>query len=200
MLYNSYSSLICICTRYVGCPVRVYAVGVAVISFVVALRRAVCSRDYARGLHSSRGSVAVRRRGPQRRKAGGVPGGVYDRSGEWSLVCVAWSDFPWASTWVCRSVTSGRGRSSSLLASQSLSHCTACEVVSGRHWIPRWTRSARRGGVLPRGDNSAGGLQKGEVSLLTRTSQVVSRSLDGLVILGGVRSTRDELPPGYPLR
>jgi len=48
--------------------------------------------------------------------------------------------------------------------------------------------TGRRGGVLPRGDNSAGDRQKGEVNLLTRTSQVVRRSLGGFVSLGDERS------------
>jgi len=48
--------------------------------------------------------------------------------------------------------------------------------------------TVRRGGVLPRGDNNTGGRQKGEVNLLTLTSQVVRRSLGGLVSLGGERS------------
>jgi len=46
--------------------------------FVVALMRAVVMRSFL-GLHSSRGRVVVRRLGPQRSSAGGVPGGVYER-------------------------------------------------------------------------------------------------------------------------
>jgi len=112
---------------------------------------------------------------------------VYDRSGEWCSVCVERSSFACSSTWVQLSVTL-RGRSSSLRASQSLSLCVAWEVVVGWYWTPRCTRSTRRGGVLPSGDSNAGERQKGEVSLLTRMSQVANRSLGGLVSLGGVSS------------
>jgi len=54
----------------------VCVVSTACIRIVVALKRAVRREGHALGLHSSRGSVAVTRLGPQRRKAGGVPGGV----------------------------------------------------------------------------------------------------------------------------
>jgi len=85
---------------YSMCDAVVYAVSVTGVWIVVALKRAVCRCGHALGLHSRRGSVIVRRRGPQRRRTGGVPGGVYDRSGRSSLVWVERSSFFGASIWV----------------------------------------------------------------------------------------------------
>jgi len=95
--------------------------------FYVALIRAGCSRDdHKRSRHSMCGSVVVTFRGPQRRRAGGVPGGVYERSG--LLVCVCLFLVNVASARVLRDA--GRRR---VLSSSSLdaSHCVELCVA---HW------------------------------------------------------------------
>jgi len=87
------------CVIYSMCEQRVvYAVSATCVRIVVALKRAVGHEGHALGLHSRRGIVFVMRLGPQRRKAGGVPGGVYDRSGRSSVICVERSVFTGAST------------------------------------------------------------------------------------------------------
>jgi len=51
-----------------------------VYEFVVALKKADVTRSYLLGLHSSRGSVVIRRLGPQSYRVGGVPGDVCEHS------------------------------------------------------------------------------------------------------------------------
>jgi len=91
----------CVCVIYSMCDRRVVHVGsAACVRIVVALKRAVGRGGHALGLHLRRGTVVVTRLSPQRRKAGGVPGGVYDRSGRSLVVCVERSVFTGASTCV----------------------------------------------------------------------------------------------------
>jgi len=52
--------------------------------------------------------------------------------------------------------------------------------------MPLWTLAGRRGGSFG-GDRSGGGLQKGEVGLLTLMSQVARKSRGGRISRGGVR-------------
>jgi len=74
--------------------------------------------------------------------------------------------------------------SSSLRDSHSLPNCVAWAVVFSRHCTPRCTRASCFGGVAPRGERSAGGLQKEKMSLLTLMSQRARSSLGGLVNRG----------------
>jgi len=115
---------------------------------------------------------------PQRRSLDRMPGGVYDCS-VWLTVCVTHSLEIGIFTWMPVSLRSLA--SSSLQVSHSLSDCVACDVVLGLYWSPRWTRASRLGGVTPIDEKSAGGFQKGGVSLLIRIS-----SLGALLVAGSI--------------
>jgi len=143
---------------------------------------------YRRSRHSMRGKVVVYRRGFQRLKAGGVPGGVYERSG--LLVWIGCSPAIDASTCVPQVAVSGWVRSSSSLdVSHCVELCVAWVWVSGWHCTLRCTLAGLLEVGALNGDSRPGGLQKGEVGRRTRISHVARNPRGGRVLLGGVMSS-----------
>jgi len=143
------------------------------------------------------GSVVVTFRGSQRRRAGGVLGEVYERSG--LFVCVCLSLVNVASARVLRdSRRKGVLSSSSLDASHCVELCVARSLVSQRHCTPRCTLADLLEAGSRNGDNRPGGLQKGEVGRRTLTSHVAKNPLGGRVLLGGERSSGVSLHGGGP--
>jgi len=128
----------------------------------------------------------VYRRGFQRLRAGGVPGGVYERSG--LLVCVCSSLVVVASTCVLRDSWRWYAWSSSLDDSHWCETCVALVSVSQRHCTPRCTLAGCLEIGARIGERRPGGLQKGEVGRRTLTSHVARNPRGGRVLLGGERS------------
>jgi len=133
--------------------------------------------------------VVVRCRGPQRLRAGGIPGGVYDRSGLPVCVCCSLARFTSAGTVGRGFLSDGSSACSSAEDSQSLALCVLCSWVVQRHCTPLCTLAGLLEVGSRRGERSAGGLQKGEVGRRTRMSHVARNSFGGLVSLGGDNSS-----------